>query len=91
MLYSRETGMNVKDLNGIFLLLGQSVISRKIELPLFEEGNEEQIYGMLESIIMGLLREIVDPALPFRPARDRKSSCPDCSFKYICGTQWVVK
>ncbi len=52
MLYSRETGMNIKDLNGIFLLLGQSVISRKIELSLFEEGNEEQIYGMLESIIM---------------------------------------
>jgi ATP-dependent helicase/nuclease subunit B len=91
MLYSRETGAKVKDLNGIFLLLGQSVISRKIELPLFEEGNEEQIYGMLESVIMRLLGEIVDPALPFRPARDKKSSCPDCSFKYICGTQWVVK
>jgi hypothetical protein len=38
-----------------------------------------------------LLREIVDPEQTFKPAQDRKASCPGCEYKCICGTQWVVK
>jgi hypothetical protein len=75
----------------MFLLLGQSGISPKIEAPLFEIGDEEGKYVVLKDIIRRLLEEIVDPAQTFRAAADKKASCPDCGFKYICGTQWVVK
>lgn len=91
LLYSGKTGAKIRDLNAMFLLLGQSGISPKIEAPLFETGDEEHRYGVLKDTIRRLLEEIVDPAQPFRAASDKKASCPDCGFKYICGTQWVVK
>jgi len=91
LLYSRKTNTKIRDLNGLFLLLGRSFISDEIELPLFEDGNGEEIYGLLESVIFGLLKEIVDHDHPFNPSSDKKSSCPLCNFRYICGTQWVVK
>jgi ATP-dependent helicase/nuclease subunit B len=90
-LYAGKTGAKIRDLNAMFLFLGQAGISPKIEAPLFEAGDEEQKYGVLKDIIRRLLEEIVDPAQPFRAASDKKASCPDCGFKYICGTQWVVK
>jgi hypothetical protein len=43
----------------------------------------------METVIFSLLKEIVDPAFPFRPPPSRKTLCPPCDFKYICGTQWV--
>ena len=91
LLYSGKTGAKIRDLNAMFLLLGQSGISPKIEAPLFETGDEERLYGVLKDIIRRLFKEIVDPAQTFRAASDKKASCPDCGFKYICGTQWVVK
>jgi hypothetical protein len=91
LLYSGKTGAKIRDLNAMFLLLGQSGISPKIEAPLFETGDEERRYGVLKNIIRRLLEEIVDPAQTFKAASDKKASCPDCGFKYICGTQWVVK
>ena len=83
--------MNIRNLNGIFLLLGRTVINKDIELQLFEEGDEERTFGLLKDVIMCLLKEIVDPSQPFKPAQDIKACCPKCDFKYICGMQWIVK
>jgi len=91
MLYSEHTGKAITDLNGMFLLLGRSVINREIELPLFTEGDGEEKYELLKNLIFRLLREITDPDIPFKPAENRKNTCPDCSYKHICGTQWIVK
>jgi CRISPR/Cas system-associated exonuclease Cas4 (RecB family) len=91
MLYAEKTGVQIKDLNGLFLLLGRTVINKDIELRLFEDGDEEQTFETLKTVILHLLKEIVDPVHPFKPAQDKKASCPECNFKYICGTQWVVK
>jgi ATP-dependent helicase/nuclease subunit B len=91
LLYSRKINTRISDLNGLFLLLGRSFISDEIEIPLFKDGEEEETYGILEAVIFGLLNEIVDPGCPFRPASDKKASCPSCNFRYICGTQWIVK
>ena len=91
LLYSKKTNTKIQDLNGLFLLLGRSFISDEIELPLFEDGDGEEMYGILESVVFGLLNEIVDPVHPFKPASDKKASCPSCNFRYICGTQWIVK
>jgi len=91
MLYSEKTDMKIKDLNGLFLLLGRTVINKEIELRLFEDGDEKQTFETFKTVILHLLKEIVDPVYPFKPAQDKKASCPECNFKYICGTQWVVK
>jgi CRISPR/Cas system-associated exonuclease Cas4 (RecB family) len=91
LLYSEQSGKAIQDLNGMFLLLGRSVINREIELPLFTGHNEEGKFELMKDLIFSLLREITDPAVPFSPAADRKKRCPDCSYQYICGTQWIVK
>jgi CRISPR/Cas system-associated exonuclease Cas4 (RecB family) len=91
MLYSEHTGTAIKDLNGMFLLLGRSLINREIELPFFTDGDGEEKYELLKGLIFSLLKEIIDPELPFKPAVDRKNTCPDCSYKHICGAQWIVK
>jgi CRISPR/Cas system-associated exonuclease Cas4 (RecB family) len=91
LLYSRKTNTKIRDLNGLFLLLGRSFINHEIEIPLFKDGNGEETYEILEAVIFGLLNEIVNPSYPFKPASDKKASCPSCNFRYICGTQWIVK
>jgi CRISPR/Cas system-associated exonuclease Cas4 (RecB family) len=91
MLYSEHTGKAIRDLNGMFLLLGRSLINREIELPLFTEGDGEEKYELLKGLTFSLLKEIIDPELPFKPAADRKNACPNCSYKHICGMQWIVK
>ncbi len=91
MLYLEHTGESIKNVNSMFLLLGRSLISREIELPLFTEDQGEEDYELLSELIFRLLEEIIDPDVPFSPAIDRKKTCPDCSYQYICGTQWIVK
>ena len=92
LLYSKARGKEIEDLEAIFLLLGKVLISREIELPLFEspDGRREK-FGRLQTVISSLLREIVDPGLPFYPAADLKNLCPNCDFNPLCGTQWLTK
>ena len=61
-----------------------------IELPLFS-GPEEAVreFPRLSAVILGILREIVSPEVPFAPARDRRRVCPTCDFNAICGTRWL--
>jgi CRISPR/Cas system-associated exonuclease Cas4 (RecB family) len=90
LLYSGQSGAKVKDLNGMFLLLGRSVISRDIELPLFADSESQAAYGVLKTIILRLLQEMVAQEVPFRPTHNRKGACPDCNFQVLCGTQWIM-
>ena len=91
LLYTIEKRKPVEKLDAIFLLLGRSQISRDIELPLFGESPAAEIFASLKTVISTLLKEITDPRVPFVQAYDKKIVCPDCDFKYICGTQWVIK
>ncbi|MBE0425361.1 MAG: PD-(D/E)XK nuclease family protein [Nitrospirae bacterium] len=84
-----EKGKKIKHLSGVYLLLGRSMMGRDIEIPPFEESETERAMDMLRKIIISLLKEIVDPSMPFAPAKDIKNVCPLCNFRYICGTQWV--
>ncbi len=90
ILYSECTGIKIENLRAMFLLLGRSAIDKTIELPLFEAQDRDANFDALKAVISGLLREIVDPDVPFGAARDRKGSCPKCDFQHICGTQWVT-
>jgi ATP-dependent helicase/nuclease subunit B len=91
LLYSQYAGVKINNLNGMFLLVGQSFISEKIELPLFENQEAEQVFGILKGIIFRLLGEIVDISIPFTASVNKKNACPNCDFQYICGTQWITK
>jgi CRISPR/Cas system-associated exonuclease Cas4 (RecB family) len=91
LLYNQETGTPLQNLQGIFLLIGQSAITERSEHRLFENGNHAEIFAILEKIIFRLLEEIVDPSIPFMPVRDTKGTCPLCDYQYICGTQWIEK
>ena len=88
-VYAQMTGTSMEDLDAMFLLLGKSVISREIELPLLVDRDPGRALEDLKTVTARLLIEIADPEVPFSPAEDRKAACPKCSFRYICGTQWV--
>lgn len=92
LLYSAETGRAPSDIQAMFLLLGRAEMDTRIEAPLFADAKEaEAAWPKLESVILGLLREIVSPDVPFAPAQDLKSVCPWCDFKNICGTAWLAR
>jgi ATP-dependent helicase/nuclease subunit B len=91
LLHSMQSAGNIRDLEGLFLLLGRASVDRGIELPLFGETDPEEAFAAARKVISGLLDEIVDPDVPFRPAGDRKRTCPGCDFRYLCGTQWIGK
>lgn len=90
ILYSECHAIRIEDLRGMFLLLGRSLINKEIELPLFDTDDESSKFDGLRTVILGLLKELVDPDVPFGAASNRKNSCPKCDFRYICGTQWVA-
>jgi len=76
--------------DAMFLLLGRTRLSRSIELPLFREpGEAERELPRIQAVILGVLKEIVSPDVPFAPAVDRKRVCPTCDFNGICGTRWL--
>ena len=92
LLYSQETGMNIGDLNGMFLFIGKTRISRDIEFPLFDDrSHARSTYILLRDIIFRVLNEIADPSIPFTPTQDKKTRCPSCNFQPLCGTQWITK
>lgn len=91
LIYTEGSGVAIKALNASFLMLGQTFINREIEMPLFEGPDKEAVYALLKTVILRLLNEIIDPAVPFRPAANKKKTCPGCNFQYLCGTQWLVK
>ncbi len=89
LLYSAEKGIAVSDIKAMFLLLGRTRMDEGIELPLFgQDGPPADAWPRLESVIFGLLREIVSPEVPFAPAADPNAACPYCDFTGICGTGW---
>jgi len=92
LLYAAETGSAPSEVQAMFLLLGRSEMDARIELPLFADPEEaEAAWPALESVIFGLLKEIVSPEIPFSPAQDLKAVCPWCDFKNICGTAWLTR
>lgn len=91
LLYSERSGHSAYNLDGMFLLLGKSLINSDIELPLFPGSMPESEYETLRKIIFSILEEIVSPEIPFKSALEKKNTCPYCDFRYVCGTQWVVR
>lgn len=91
MIYAGKNDLDPRSMNAAYLMLGKTVMGPDIEVLLFADHNAGEVYDNLSSIVRSLLKEIIDPAVPFVPAHDPKRSCPDCDFRFICGTQWIVK
>jgi hypothetical protein len=92
LLYSRLTRKSTRHLDGMFLLLGKSRISKDIEVPLFDHRvDAHKMYPLLEDIIFEILSEITDPSIPFTPTLNKRTRCPSCDFHYLCGTQWIIR
>ena len=67
-------------------------MDERIEVPLFDDPAEAgAVWPALESVIFGLLEEIVSRDVPFTPTTDLKSACPFCDFRNICGTAWIAR
>jgi ATP-dependent helicase/DNAse subunit B len=87
-VYSQATGKKPEEIDCLFLLLGRNIIDPTIELPLFKDESEfKQNFEGLTGIICKLLREIVDPGVPFVPTIDVKHRCGSCLYAHICTNQ----
>ena len=83
-----ETKTQIEEMDALFLFLGRLKIEKKIEHSLFDGMSPNAVYTPLKMVILKLLEEITNPAVPFRPTEDPKGICPGCDYQYICGTQW---
>jgi CRISPR/Cas system-associated exonuclease Cas4 (RecB family) len=85
MVYSEAAGEKPEEIDCLFLLLGRNIIDPAIELPLFKDETEfKENFRNLTEIIVKLLKEIVDPELPFLPTIDPKNRCAGCLYAHIC-------
>lgn len=77
-------------LNPVFLLLGKQRLDTHIETGLRDmTDNPDEDITMIKEIVRKLLDEITDPEMDFQPAEDLTAECPNCPYKFICGTQWT--
>jgi ATP-dependent helicase/nuclease subunit B len=87
LVYSRAHDLPRERVQSRFLMLGKSHLSPKIEYSPYDAddvGARREQIGMMEHIIVGLIREIIDPARPFGPTSDSTRFCPLCPYGYIC-------
>jgi len=79
----------LEDLNSGLMLLKTRPIEEKF-LFRDKDDREELFKGYCEAVT-GLIREILDPGMPFGDTPDPAQTCPNCSYRVMCGRQWVVK
>jgi ATP-dependent helicase/nuclease subunit B len=92
MLYSAIRNVPPESVVPAFIFLGKKDLEEGIEIPLFSSDEQmKEWYPVLKGIVMSLVQELRNPAIPFEPTKDIKSDCPECPYKTICGTQWAEK
>jgi hypothetical protein len=80
----------VSGMDASLMLLGRENIEEEC---LYKERRNKApdkaaIFGVYKEAIKTLIEEILDKDLPFSPPPDEKP-CSLCSFKNLCGRQWV--
>ena len=92
MMYAKSAGVNVNDIVPTIVFLGKRQLDEKTEFGLFESDQEAaEWYPKLEKILLSLVKEITDIQKPFLPTAEIENECPNCPYKYLCGTQWAEK
>ncbi len=81
--------IKLEHLNSGLMLLKTRPIEEKF---LFREKDDREVLfkGYCEAIA-GLIREILDPGMPFGETPDPAQTCPNCAYRVMCGRQWAVK
>lgn len=73
-----------------FVLLGRHRLDTGIDTGLLDMMNDPGDDTVtLKEIVRLLLDEITDPEIDFQPTEDYTAECPNCPYKFICGTQWT--
>ncbi|MBF0319292.1 MAG: PD-(D/E)XK nuclease family protein [Nitrospirae bacterium] len=85
LLYSLQTGCTPEELNAVFVQLGRTYMDDNSEVPLFKEDEERRTEPLMD-VIDGILAEIHAPNIPFTPTVNTKDACPQCVYRYMCGT-----
>ncbi len=81
--------ISINEINSCLMLLGTKTIKEEF---LFKDKTErKKFFVMYREAITTLIGEILDKNVEFSPTKDFEKECVWCSYKNICGTQWVVK
>jgi len=98
LLYASSQNLSVEGITAQYIWLGAKELSarggktERVERPVFESREQAaECFPVLEEIIRRLLDEITDEEHPFLPPAHLDTACLYCSFKTMCGTQWVRK
>lgn len=87
LLYAANTGLNLGMITSMFLLLGRTNLNSDIEVRLAADQElAGERFSVLREVLFRLLNEIVNLDVLFQPTPDDKENCPECDFKYMCGT-----
>jgi ATP-dependent helicase/nuclease subunit B len=90
-LYSRSRGVDPACVSPRYLCLGDRTIGENSEAGISkDEDGEAENQSVIERILFRLIDEIVNPDIVFSPPSKLKDTCPNCAFRSICGTDWVV-
>ncbi len=93
LVYAEAHGIAPESVRAAYLFLGRQQVTPKIEMGLFDKGDIDPAEGLarVRMVVEGLVKELLDPSVPFRPADDLEKHCPRCPFMAICGTTWTEK
>lgn len=76
-------------LNSSLLFLKSRPIDEKF---LFKEDEDRKaLLGQYREAVLRLIQEILDPKTSFGDTPEPEQTCVNCSYKVMCGRQWVVK
>ena len=91
LLYAHATGVEVGDILPEYVWLGKHTVDEYLNVGIFDEAYPlTEYYPQVERIIFSLIEEIHDADRPFLPPSDPKKTCPRCSFRTICGMEWLA-
>lgn len=92
LVYAEAHGIPPESVRAAYLFLGRQQVTPKIETGLFDKGDVDPAEGLasVRIVVEGLVKELLDPAIPFRPTDELEKNCPRCPFTAICGTTWTV-
>lgn len=90
LLYESDISDPPPSLNPAFVLLGKQRIGPDIDINLLNMMRDPSVELIqIKEVINRLIYEITNPEIDFQPTEDFAAECPNCPYKFMCGTQWT--
>lgn len=91
LLYSVAKAVPITSILPAYLFLGRNEITPDIETGIGGKNHTAvEVYEHVRPVLFGAINEILDPAKRFEPTEELHKTCPQCPYRAICGTSWVV-